>query len=212
MKNTLTADRFRIWLGVALLALATLAGLWMLEAIRRNGDDGHDRAAARLDPDYYVEQFNFIKLSNTGKANYHITGERLTHLPRADNFEISQPRISSFDEQNTPLHIRAERAIVEQKSSEVFPKREQDQVHLYDQVSVERPAGANARYMRLQTDYLLLLPDADLIKTDRAVLLSTDNSETHATGMLADNNSQQLQLLSKVRVRLKRSGSAAPTR
>lgn len=210
MKHHLTADRFRIWLAVALLAAVALGSFWMLDAIRRSADEGNERSSAREEPDYYVEKFNFIKLSNNGNANYHITGERLIHHPRHDKIEILQPRINSFDEQRTPLHIRAGRAMVEQKSAEIFPSREHDQVHLYDSVSMERQAGANTRYMKLQSDYLLLLPDEDIVKTDQAVRLSTANSETDAIGMTANNATQQLQLLGKVRMRLTKPGSASP--
>lgn len=208
MKQHLTVDRFRTWLAVVLLAVLALGSFWVQDVLRHNAEDGSERQSAREEPDYYVEKFNFIKLSNNGNANYHITGERLIHHPRHDNIEILQPRINSFDQERSPLHIRAERAMVEQKSAEVFPRREHDQVHLYDQVSVERPAGENVRYMKLQSDYLLLLPDEDSIKTDTAVSLFTSNSETHAVGMEANNATQQMTLLSKVRMRLKRPGSA----
>ncbi|MCU6432245.1 LPS export ABC transporter periplasmic protein LptC [Undibacterium sp. Jales W-56] len=211
MKYAFSLDRFRIWLAVAVLAIIALGSFWVLEVLRRNDDDGNARSSARSEPDYYVEKFNFIKLSNNGQANFHVAGERLTHHPRYDNFEIQQPRINSFDEEKTPVTIRADKAIVEQKNAQgqtpsLVPK-ESDEIHLYGNVNMERPDTTTAKFMRLQTDYLLLLPDVSIMKTDKAVTLYSGRSETHAIGMIANNATQEVQLLSKVRMSIDRPNS-----
>ncbi len=207
MKYTLSADRFRTWLAVFLLALVVLGSFWKLEILRRNDNEGNSRASARSEPDYYVEKFSFIRLPNNGKANYLITGDRLTHHPVNDDFEIKQPRINSFDANKAPLNIRADRAIVEQKNMVMTPSREHDQIHLQGNVQAERPETANSTYMKLQSEYLLLLPDDNKMKTDQAVSLITSSSEIHAIGMIADNSTQQIQLLSKVRASFSKAGN-----
>ena len=206
MKYHLTADRFRIWLGVVLLATVALGSFWILEVMRRNDVEGNTRSSARSEPDYYVEKFDFIRLPNNGKANYHIIGDRLTHHPLDDNYLIQQPRINSFDADKTPVNIRAERALIEQKTLKLTPQREHDQIHLQGNVQVERPDSASAKRMTLKTEYLLLLPDQDLIKTDQAVNLISSNTEITAVGMMANSSAQQLQLLSKVRARFTKPG------
>ncbi|MFZ6814154.1 LPS export ABC transporter periplasmic protein LptC [Undibacterium sp. Rencai35W] len=208
MKYAFSLDRFRIWLAVAVLAMIALGSFWVLEVLRRNDDEGNSRSSARSEPDYYVEKFNFIKLSNNGQANFHVAGDRLTHHPRYDNFEIQQPRINSFDEDKTPVTIRADKAVVEQKNAQgqtsQQPPRESDEIHLYGNVNMERPDSATAKFMRLQTEYLLLLPDVNTMKTDKAVALYTERSETHAIGMIANNATQEVQLLSKVHMLIDR--------
>jgi lipopolysaccharide export system protein LptC len=199
MKYTLTAERLRIWLAIALLAMLALGSFWALEVMRRNDEENNAKTSLRNEPDYYVEKFNFVRLPNNGKANYTISGERLTHLPKTDNFEIRQPRINSFDADKPPLNIRADRAIVEQKSSLAVPAREHDQIHLQGQVQVVRPDSAASGYFELQSEYLLLLPDDNIIKTDQAITMLTNSSEIHAVGMIANNETQQIQMLSKVR-------------
>ncbi len=206
MKYHLTADRFRLWLGVILLATVALGSFWVLEVMRRNDVEGNTRSSARSEPDYYVEKFDFIRLPNNGKANYHIIGDRLTHHPLDDNYLIQQPRINSFDADKTPVNIRAERALIEQKTLALIPQREHDQIHLQGNVQVERPDTASAKRMTLKTEYLLLLPDQDLIKTDQPVNLISSNTEITATGMTANSSAQQLQLLSKVRARFTKPG------
>ncbi len=207
MKYTLTADRLRTWLAVALLAMFALGSFWALEVMRRDDEENNAKTSVRNEPDYYVETFNFVRLPNNGKANYSIAGERLTHLPKTDSFEIQQPRINSFDADKPPLNIRADRAIVEQKSSLTAPVREHNQIHLQGKVQVERPDSVASSYFKLQSEYLLLLPDENVIKTDQAITMLTHSAEIHAIGMIANNETQQIQMLSKVRASFDRPGS-----
>lgn len=209
MKYTLTADRFRTWLAVILVAVLALASFWILELMRRNDTDGNSRSSARSEPDYYVEKFSFIRLPNNGQVNYHITGDKLSHHPLNDDFEIQQPRINSFDADKVPLNIRADRAVVEQKNLQITPSRKNDQIHLQGNVQAERPETSSSKYMRLESEYLLLLPNENKMKTDLAVNLITNSAEINAIGMIADNETQQIQLLSKVRASFKKSDAVA---
>jgi len=207
MKPQITIDRARIWIAVAILGFVALGSFWIENAFRQRGQEDAQKSLIRLEPDYYVENFNFIRLSNSSKANYHLTGDKLIHLPRTDQYEITNPHINSFADQRTPVTIIANRAIVDQKSETVNPKREHDIVRLYDKVSVVRPDGEKSRSMRLETDYLMLIPDDDLVTSDHPVTLYTDGIEAQAIGMVANNATQQLELLSKVHARLKKHGS-----
>ncbi|MFZ6848212.1 LPS export ABC transporter periplasmic protein LptC [Undibacterium sp. RuRC25W] len=204
MKPQITIDRAQIWIAVAVLGFIALGSFWVENAFRQSGEEDAQKSSVRLEPDYYVEKFNFIRLSNSNKANYHLTGEKLIHLPRTDQYEITNPHINSFADQRTAVTIIAARAVVDQKSNTVLPKREHDIVRLYDNVTVERPEGDNSHFMRLETDYLMLTPDDDLITSDHPVTLFTHGIESHAIGMVANNSTQQLELLSKVRARLKK--------
>ena len=199
MKYALTADRLRTWLAVIFIAVFALASFWILELMRRNDTDGNSRSSARSEPDYYVEKFSFIRLPNNGQVNYHITGDKLSHHPLNDVFEIQQPRINSFDVNKVPLNILADSAVIEQKNLQVTPARENDRIHLQGKVQAERPESASSKYMKLESEYLLLLPNENKMKTDQAVSLITNNAEIHAIGMIADNTNQQIQLLGKVR-------------
>ncbi|HTD04711.1 LPS export ABC transporter periplasmic protein LptC [Undibacterium sp.] len=204
MKYILTADRFRLWLMVALLAVVALGSFWVLEVMRRNNEEGNSRSAPRTAPDYYVENFNFVRLSNDGKSNYHITGKRMTHRPRDDDYEIEQPRINSFDDDKTPVTVIADRAVIEQKNTPAHPAKDSDEVHLFGNVSVERPDSPTSKGMKLESEYLLLLPDINIMKTDKPVTLTSASAEIHAIGMEADNNTQEMKLLHKVRAILSR--------
>ena len=209
MKNIFTADRFRTWLGVAFVALLTLGSFWILEVVRRNDVEGNSRASARDEPDYYVEDFDFIRLPNNGKASFHIEGKRLTHNPRDDVFNIEEPRLSSFGDNQMPINIRAERAMVKQKSKNTQNENDRDEVHLYGKVQVDKPRTNTSNAMKLNSEYILLLPNEYVMKTDKAVSFVTENLEVTAIGMQANNQTQEVHLDSKVRIRLAQNATGS---
>ncbi|MET3116697.1 lipopolysaccharide export system protein LptC [Undibacterium sp. GrIS 1.8] len=220
MKYIFSADRFRVWVGIIMLGVIAMGSFWVLQVLRKSDEEGNMRSAARTDPDYYVENFNFIRLSNKGQANFHVTGSRLTHNPQYDNFEITQPRINSFDKDKTPVTVRADRGLVEQKTAQLSEQAkaqveintQSDEIHLYDNVQVVRPESDTTKYMQLNTDYLLLLPDLNTMKTDHPVTLYSQNSETHAVGMTANNETQETQLLSQVHMHFTKPGAKSGTK
>ncbi len=205
MKTFISLDRFRIWLSIVILGIVVLCSFWVLEVMRKHDVQNTSNLQTRIEPDYYVENFNFIRLPNKGKINYRISGDRLIHRPRYDNFEILQPRINSFDENKTPLFIQADKAVIEQKNAQTAVKiapRDSDEIHLFGHAKVTRPESPTTKYMELQSDYLLLLPDLNIMKTDKAVSLFSQNTETHAVGMFANNETQEVTLLSTVHIQI----------
>ena len=199
MSMSLTADRFKTWTGIALLAAITMGVIWYWHSVTHFGG-GDDPSLQRKEPDYYIERFNYIKISNNGKANYHVTGDRLQHLPVTDQIEIFQPLIHSYDARREPVTLRADRALVEQKSAAENNTRQEDKVHLHGDVRVVQAEPAHPEFMQLTTSYLMLLPDTDKVITDQAVELLTPRVRATAVGLEADQITQQLQLRSQVKV------------
>lgn len=196
----MTADRIRVWLGVALLGLVMLGSFWVYEVMRRQGEDEASNSKDRSEPDYYVEQFNFVRLSQSKQTNYRVTGEKLIHYPKVDEFEIVQPRIVGIDQEKTPMTIRADRAIVKQKVQETPQSKAEDQIHLRGNVHVERVNSKQGSSLTMMTTALTLFPDTERMHTAEAITLTTPRANLTAIGMEADNSSQKIRLLSKVQV------------
>lgn len=201
----MTADRIRVWLGVALLGLLMLGSFWVYEVMRRQSEDDLARSKDRSEPDYYVEQFNFVRLSHSQKTNYRVTGDKLIHYPKEDEFEIVQPRIVGIDQEKIPMTMRADKAIVKQKVQEPSQNKPEDQIHLIDNVVFERMKQNGHSKVRLQTPFLILYPDSEKMRTDKEVKMQTDYSEIIAIGMRADNAQQKIEFLSKVHMVIEKS-------
>lgn len=202
MKSRFTADQLRTWFGVGVIALIALASFWLLEVMRRSDTNGNQPNTPRNEPDYYVENFNLIRLPNDGKANYHMTGVRLTHIPLNDSFEIALPQVNSFDNQQAPMTIRAQKAVIEQKNKNDRSNGTQNRIHLYNDVQITQAATDHAKMLQAYSNYLMFLPDEDVLKTDQEVTIYNDGIKIQATGLIANNKDGQILLKSKVRMEI----------
>jgi lipopolysaccharide export system protein LptC len=87
------------------------------------------------------------------------------------------------------MSARADRARVDSNS---------DKVYLYDNVQLNRPASPKADYFHLDTDYLVMLTDEEIMETDRPVRMVIGKSILNGTGMKVNNATGQLHLDSRV--------------
>lgn len=183
-----SSSRFRLVAILAPTIALALASFWVLEVARRSASDG-GAASQRVEPDFYVEQFNYVKLSRTGDAQYHLSGARLTHNPRDDSYDVSAPVVRSSRSEGEPMTIRAERAWINSDSSEI---------HLFDNVHMDRPAVGERPRVQLRSQHVIVLPDDDAMTSDKRVEILHGPSVLTGTGMYANNASGEFRLRSKV--------------
>lgn len=188
----MNADRIRVWLLVTIMGLIMLGSFWVYEVMRRNAELAAASNKVRSAPDYFVEQFNFVRLSQSGNTNYRVTGEKLTHFPKEDEFEIIQPRIIGIDQEQTPMNIRADRAVIKQKVKEDGQAKPEDQILMLGNVLVERSATNKLAKLKLETETLTLFPDSERMKTDAPVIMTTANAVLNTLGLEANNTTQQI--------------------
>lgn len=183
-----SANRFQLGMILAVILLLALGSFWLLDVMRRSMDD-NTPLTQRTEPDYYVEQFNFVRLAQTGQTRYHISGERLVHYPQDDSYEISRPVMKNLSEKRPITTIVAERA----KSN-----TDMSQVQLFSNVKMDRPASASSQYLQLTSDYLMVLPDEDVVKTNRPVKIISGTNVLTGTGMFANQATGIFKLESQV--------------
>ena len=75
----------------------------------------------------------------------------------------------------------------------------QKEIHFYDNVTLERPQTRGGDSLRVDSDYMLALPNQDIVKTDKRVVIQLGTSRMEGTGMIADNGKHQMNLQSQVR-------------
>jgi len=173
-----------------LAAASLLAGLsfWALEITRRSAGDTRE-PTVRTEPDYFIEDFTYTRMSVSGKAQYVISGKKLIHYPKDDSSTVEQPSMRSYSSLRDPLTLRSRSAKI---------TADQKELHFYDDVILERPQTRGTESLRVDSDYMLALPKQDIVKTDRKVLIRLGTSRMEGTGMIADNGKHQLNLQSNV--------------
>ncbi len=189
MNESRSTRRFRLFIIMAPMIALALGSFWLLEVMRRSAGEDIPNVT-RTEPDFYVERFNYVKMSETGAVQYHMSGERMTHNPVDDSYDIVKPVLNNLRQGNEPpITLRADRARVVSDVSEV---------HLYNNVQMDRPASPAGERMHAESEYLLVLPDDDVIKTHKPVDITVGQSRLTGVGMIANNATREFQLSSNV--------------
>jgi lipopolysaccharide export system protein LptC len=172
-----------------LLVLALAAGsLWLERAVQ--APEGDKSRKLRHDPDFIAEDFGVTKMSASGKPEYILSAERMLHYPDDQSTDIVAPRLVQRRDDALPIVIRADRGQVS-KNGEV--------ASFYGDVVVVREAGRGRSELRMQTEYLQVVPDQDIARTDRPVTITEGRSRLVGVGMELNNKTRKFTLLSQVR-------------
>lgn len=181
--NKRTAHRWRT-LGLMLTAVFFAFGsFWLLQAIQ--SEDPAVGANGVNEPDYIVENFSFVRMTDTGVPRYVMSGERLVHHPVNDVSEVTRPVVESMAPGRPRMTLNAERA-------HVF--HEENRVELTGNVDIVRPATPNSEAMRARTEALTLLADEEIIQTRQPVQMTLGAASVRGVGMRAENPTQKMHL------------------
>ncbi len=170
-----------------MLALAA-ASLWLERAVQAPARDYTGKM--RHDPDFIAEEFGITKIGTTGRPEYVLSAARMLHYPDDESTEVVAPRLVQRNEGAAPIVIRAERGTIAKNGAEASFRGD---------VVVVREAGQGRAELRVQTEYLQVIPDRDLARTHTPVVITEGRSRLSGVGMEFNNKTRQLVLQSRVR-------------
>lgn len=171
-----------------MLFLAALT-LWLritMETPASSGNGSH-----RHDPDAIVDNFEAVRLDDQGAPQYTLTANRMMHFGDDDSTELAGPRVVKLGV-GPRVTITAERGTVTRDGAEAF---------FHGNVLVVRAATPEREELRVRTDYLHVLAERNIARTDRAVTITEGRSVLSGVGMEFDENARRFALLSQVRGR-----------
>ena len=185
-----TAHRWQV--GAMLLGGAVLAlgSFWLVQVIN-GGDIGKPSDPLKGEPDYVVEKFSFVRMTPAGKPGYIISGEKLTHRPSDDTFDVVQPMVLNIGSQQPPMTMHAKTARVDQAKN---------MVDLAGDVDIRRPQQGAMQAMSLRTEALTLFPDEDRMETAQPFQLVIGTTNLAGVGMKANNATGRLDVQNRVQV------------
>jgi lipopolysaccharide export system protein LptC len=174
-----------------LLLLLMLAGLtfWINKTVQPQTPkiDG----SSRHDPDYIMSNFVTTQTDINGKLRYKLAAAEMRHFPDNDSTDLIRPRFTQFAIDKPYTQLEGLRGHVSANG---------EQVELFDNVKVKRPAYADKGEMTVDTDYLQIFPDQELVRTESPVIIrQAPKTIIYATGMIYDKKQQTVTLLHKVR-------------
>lgn len=194
--------RSTIFFPLVLALLLALITFWINLTVEQQGPkiDGSNRH----DPDYMMNHFVTTQTDNTGKLRYVLAATEMQHYPDDDSTVLQRPRFTHYTVNKPYTQIEGLRGYVSSNGEEI---------ELVDNVKVVRQAFDGKGEMQLTTEKLIILPDADMAKTDSPVVITqAPKTVIHATGMVFDKKNQTVKLLSRVKAHYERPiGVAAKT-
>jgi lipopolysaccharide export system protein LptC len=171
------------------LLLAALASLtfWLDRSLRMEpGAAG----AERNDPDLIVEAIVARRFDAEGRIKHTLHASRMSHYPRTDTTLLEAPRFISDASGRAPVTITSRTARVERGGEEI---------HFEDNVRVSRAAFADRSELVMETDYLQVLPDAHIARTDRKVTITDAHTVATAIGLELNSEQRTARFLSQFR-------------
>jgi lipopolysaccharide export system protein LptC len=172
-----------------LLMVLFLAGLtlYLRQAIEQ--PQPGKAAAKRHDPDAIVENFKLVRLGQAGSPQYSMTAKKMLHFPDEDNTELEKPQFLRHNSDGTRFTVTAERGTMSANSAEAT---------FTGDVQLRREA-ANRPPLQARTEFLHVLADKDIVRTDRHVTIREGNTVFSGVGMEFNKRTRQIALMSQVR-------------
>lgn len=147
--------------------------------------------SSRHDPDYIMSNFETTQTDIKGDLRYKLAAIEMRHFPDDDTTELKQPKYTQFAVNKPYTRVESVRGFVSSNGEEV---------QLFDNVVVTRQAFEAKGEMTVETDYLNIRPNEELVTTDRPVVIKqAPKTVIYATGMIYEKKKQTVTLLNRVR-------------
>jgi lipopolysaccharide export system protein LptC len=176
------------WVPLIVVALLALLSFWLGKVAGSQAPGGS--GGFTHDPDYIVENFAAMTFNEQGLPRYRLSARRMVHYMDDDTTELDQPRFSREADAAAPVGVRADRGLISTNGEDVY---------FIGDVRVSRPAAKGQAATELTADYIRVIPDADIVRTDKAVVMRQGKSVVEASGMLLDGNKRVMQLSGRVK-------------
>ena len=182
--NKRTAHRWRTLALMLTAVFFAFGSFWLLQAIQGNGGPatgGNDLN----EPDYIVENFSFVRMTENGVPRYVMTGARLVHHPDNDVSVVTKPIVESMAPERPRMTMHADRGQVYHR---------ENRVELMGHVDIARPATPTSEALRARTEALTVLVDDEILKTKQPVQMTLGASSVNGVGMVVENPTQKLHI------------------
>ncbi len=181
-------ERLFSWLPLLPLLLLLAATYWLNKQVQPIAPASDSNL--RHDPDYIINNFTATSLDTQGRPRFIMSAQKMWHYPDDDSTHLDAPQLVSLLAEHPPMRTSALRGTISSKGDEVF---------LYDDVLIVRPAYATQSEQTFRSNYMHVIPDRDIADTDHFVTMADARTNIQAVGMELNNKERTVKLLSRVR-------------
>jgi lipopolysaccharide export system protein LptC len=173
---------------IALLTILALLTLWLDQAIqyprsREDYDSNHQ-------PDYIIENLAGVQVAYDKARQLLFSADVMTHYPAGDMSYYEQVDFTRLQPDKPLVRISADYAEFDDGKD----------VYLKENVFIIREKGLDRVTMR--TEFLHLIPDVEIAKTNQPVTLVKMDMTVNAVGMELNDRTEKIDLKSRVKVQV----------
>jgi len=187
--NSRLYDRIAAALSLVLLVALGLFTFYLAQVAEREQASRGQPRPPSTEPDYFVDRMALLTMNDRGEPAYRLQAQRLQHFPVGDVTVFEAPVMVSLDPSRPRVTVTA-------RQGRLTPGGEE--AHLQGDVVVTRAGTANAPPLKAETDYAVVLPEQDIVRTDRPVTIVQGGNRLAGVGMELNNRTRQLRLDSRV--------------
>ena len=184
-------DRIAAVVSVVLLGALGLFTFYLAQVSDGGESARAPRTVAPDRPDYFVERMALLTMNDQGDPAYRLEASQLQHFPQDDVADFEDPVMVSLDPGRPRVTITANRGRLIQGGEEA---------RLSGNVVVTRAATEKTAPMKVETEYAVVLPDEDIVRTGWPVTVIQGGQQLNGVGMELNNRTRQLRVDSQVRV------------
>lgn len=140
-------------------------------------------------PDYFMDNFSITSMNTEGSPGYTLQASKMLHYSDDDSAELTNP-VLTFHDQDKTIRLQAKRAQYLQQ---------QNLLHLYDDVSIQRSGEQNKNELTILTDYLKIDTQSRIAHTDHMTRIQTTDIKLSSKGLTYDNRQGILTLNAQVK-------------
>ncbi len=183
------SDRLTATVPLILVALLAALTFWLERMVHPSGR-APGAAISRHEPDYIVEKLSAVSMNEKGAAAYTLSAVKMMHYPDDDTTVLAAPRFVSYGTAKSPVTITASEAVVSSNGQHVY---------FQDNVRVTRAAHEASSELLVRTDFLHVVPDRNIARTDRTVTITDAATTVTAVGFEINSETRVMKLQSRVR-------------
>ena len=180
-------ERLSTLFSLVLLVLLAALTYWLDRAVQ--GPTASREKLMLHDPDYLVDKLLATRMDVNGRVRDTLHAARMVHFPDDDSTELELPRFASYGH-GAPLSITSKHGLVTSNGGNLYFRGE---------VRANRSPYDDKSELVVTTEYLHLLPDDDIAKTDQPVIIRDANMTIQAVGMELNNETRVLKLNATVK-------------
>ena len=182
------SDRLAATVPLILVALLAALTLWLDRMVQQPARPS--AGPSRHEPDYIVEKLSAVSMNQKGAAAYTLSAARMLHYPDDDSTILATPRFVSYATAKSPVTITASEAVVSSNGQHVY---------FQDDVRVTRAPYGTSSELVVRTDFLHVIPDQNIARTDRTVTITDAATTVTAVGFEINSETRIMKLQSRVR-------------